>query len=198
MNGINLSGIGAGFTNSSNARVIGIYGGSAPGWAWGGGEVQVLFAYDQQSGQTSVYLYTGGTLGPSIGANGESGVFPFDGPIEELAGLSFGVQGSAGVAVGYIRTPSGFNMIQIRTQFSLSAEFTVSWTFDLNDIAQVDWNVTEANLQRLYAESPEILAEMISELAMAKSLGGAWADEFIENTLIRSPMSHAAVLRRAH
>ena len=59
------------FTDSSNARVIGVYGGYAPevpGLPLFGGEVQVLYAYDQVTGEAGAYLYTGGTIGPSVGA----------------------------------------------------------------------------------------------------------------------------------
>ena len=95
-----------GLPNPENARVIGVYGGKAPGVTFGGVELQVMYAQDQETGETGVFFYAGGTAGPSIGLNDQSGAFIFDGPLDQIPGISYGVQGSSGVAVGYSRTPS--------------------------------------------------------------------------------------------
>lgn len=182
---INLGDYDIDIINTSNARVVGVFGGAAPGLTWGGAEVQVLYAYDQQTQETGVYFYAGGTLGPSVGVPGAAGLgvtgmFLFDGPLNELPGLSYGVQGAAGVAVGYSRTPSGYSMVQIGEELGISAEFTFGVTFDLNGVAQVDWDMTEHSLRQVYGNSPDTLEAILVELAQAKSLGGAWSDEFLE------------------
>ena len=130
----NSSGIdfaGQGLPAPSNARVIGVYGGPAPGVTWGGVELQAIHAYDRTTGETGTYFYAGGTAGPSTGVlNGQAGAFIFDGPINKIPGFSYGVQGSAGLAVGYTRTPSGYNMVQIGSELGLAVEVTAGWTFD--------------------------------------------------------------------
>ena len=169
---------GQGLPDPSNAQVIGVYGGTAPGVTWGGAELQVIHAYDRTTGETGTYLYAGGTAGPSTGVlNGQAGAFVFDGPINQIPGFSYGVQGSAGVAVGYTRTPSGYNMVQIGSELGLAVEVTAGWTFDLNGTARVDWALTEQRLGQLYSDA--VLRDILVELAQAKALGGAYADEFL-------------------
>jgi len=43
----------------------------------------------------------------------------------------------------------------------------------------VDWRATENNLSEVYGDNPEIYRGILQELAIAKSLGSVYADEFI-------------------
>jgi hypothetical protein len=179
---VDLGAAGVEFTDSSNARVIGVYGGYAPGVTWFGGEVQVLYAYDQITGEAGAYLYTGGTIGPSVGASAIGGVFLFDGPIDKIIGPTVGVQGASGVAVGISATLdlNPYFMVQIGAELGVSAEVTVGWTFDANgEEPRVDWAATEATLRRLYGDSPDLLRPILAELATAKTIP-SFGNDFIE------------------
>jgi hypothetical protein len=164
--------------------VIGIYGGIAPGATWAGGEFYHMIAYDRQTGQVGLYFYSGATAGPSIGNNAIGGYFLFDGPMDALKGWSWGVQGAAGIAVGYSRTANlsgpNYNMVQIGVEVGVSAEVTFGFTMGTDDVARVDWQLTEQTLARIYGGHPELLASILVELAMAKSLGGQWQTDFVE------------------
>ena len=183
LSGVDLSQFDTEFNSTTDARVIGAYGGVAPGLVFGGAEVQILYAYDQVTGDTGVYVYTGGTAGISVGVPiaGDviGGYFLFDGDLDDLTGMSYGVQSSTGVALGYSRTPSGKSMVQIGGEIGAAAELTLGVTIDVTDHYNVDWALTERTLQQKFANDEAMLARVLEEMAIAREIPAYEAD-FIE------------------
>lgn len=174
------------FNSISDARVIGAYGGYAPGLLLGGLEVQILYAYDQVTQEVGIFFYTGGKIGPSlsipVAGDALAGVFLFEGDLADMAGFSWGIQAASGFAAGLSKTvPDELRLLQLGIEIGVAGEGTAGYTFDVTPSEPVvDWRLTEENLNRLFGSQPDVLQAILAELAIARSLGGGWENDFTE------------------
>jgi hypothetical protein len=121
-------------------RVIGAYAGhslstqTTAGVGVASWDNQFIYAYDRVTGESQVFTATGFSVGPSVGVpflgDLEAGGFTFNGTLEQMGGVDFGVQGAGGLnTAGVFWSPDGSVMVQYGAQLSISAEASVSLTY---------------------------------------------------------------------
>jgi len=127
----NLQSTGA---DVDGSRTIGTYVG-ASGGVLGivGGETQLAYAYDQETGESYVFSYNGATfgVGSPLPGTAQFGGFTFTGAPTGISGFSGGFQGASGVSSGVSINEYGEILAQYGVEIDLSVEFTFGYATQL-------------------------------------------------------------------